>query len=59
MHARFSPVRHRFLYRIFLFALDLDELDDLQHRLAIGEFPAHARMLAAKGENTLKRVGFH
>jgi DUF1365 family protein len=33
MHARFSPVRHRFLYRIFLFALDLDELDDLQHRL--------------------------
>ena len=33
MHARFAPREHRFLYRIFLFALDLDELDALHHRL--------------------------
>ena len=26
MHARFSPRPHRFVYRIFLFAIDLDEL---------------------------------
>ena len=35
MHARFAPRRHRFLYRIFLFALDLDELDTLHRRLAL------------------------
>jgi DUF1365 family protein len=35
MHARFSPRRHRFLYRIFLFALDLDELETLPGRLAL------------------------
>lgn len=34
MHARFSPRPHRFLYRIFLFALDLDELASLPRRLA-------------------------
>ncbi len=33
MHERFSPRRHRFLYRIFLFAVDLDELDLLHRRL--------------------------
>lgn len=33
MHARFSPKAHRLLYRIFLFAIDLDELDQLQRRL--------------------------
>lgn len=33
MHARFSPKRHRFVYRIFLFALDLDELETLHRRL--------------------------
>lgn len=27
MHQRFSPRAHRFVYRIFLFALDLDELE--------------------------------
>ncbi len=27
MHARLAPRRHRFAYRLFLFALDLDELD--------------------------------
>ncbi len=26
LHARFAPKAHRFLYRIFLFAIDLDEL---------------------------------
>lgn len=35
MHARFSPRAHRFLYRIFLFAIDLDELDQLPQRLAL------------------------
>ncbi len=37
MHARFppSPRAHRFLYRIFLFAIDLDELDVLHRRLAL------------------------
>lgn len=35
MHERFAPRRHRFLYRIFLFAIDLDELDALDRRLAL------------------------
>lgn len=34
MHARFAPRAHRFLYRIFLFALDLDELEKLPRHLA-------------------------
>ncbi len=33
MHARFAPRPHRFLYRIFLFAFDLDELDELNRRV--------------------------
>lgn len=32
-HARFAPRRHRFAYRLFLFAIDLDELGLLQRRL--------------------------
>lgn len=35
MHARFAPRRHRFVYRIFLFALDLDELPALARRLPL------------------------
>jgi DUF1365 family protein len=35
MHARLAPRRHRFLYRIFLFALDLDEIEPLPRRLAL------------------------
>lgn len=35
MHARFSPRAHRFVYRIFLFAIDLDELPTLPGRLAL------------------------
>jgi DUF1365 family protein len=35
MHARFAPREHRFVYRIFLFALDLDELPDLHRRLPL------------------------
>ncbi len=35
MHARFAPKAHRFVYRIFLFALDLDELDALQRKLRL------------------------
>lgn len=33
MHARFAPKAHRFVYRIFLFAIDLDELPELHRRL--------------------------
>ena len=33
MHARFSPRPHRFVYRIFLFAIDLDELEQLHRGL--------------------------
>jgi uncharacterized protein len=35
MHARFAPREHRFVYRIFLFALDLDELPELHRRLRL------------------------
>lgn len=35
MHARFAPRAHRFLYRIFYFALDLDELETVAGRLAL------------------------
>ena len=35
MHARFSPRRHRFAYRLFLFAVDLDELPDLPRRTGL------------------------
>lgn len=35
MHARFAPRAHRFVYRIFLFALDLDELDTLHRKLRL------------------------
>lgn len=35
MHRRFTPREHGFVYRIFLFALDLDELDPLDARLRL------------------------
>lgn len=35
MHARFSPRPHQFLYRIFLFAIDLDELETLHRRFTL------------------------
>lgn len=35
MHARLAPREHRFLYRIFLFAIDLDELEELPRRLRL------------------------
>jgi DUF1365 family protein len=35
LHHRFSPKTHRFLYRIFLFALDLDELEALHGKLRL------------------------
>jgi len=35
MHHRFFPKKHRFVYRIFMFALDLDELDTLHRRLRL------------------------
>ena len=33
MHHRFAPKRHRFVYGIFLFAIDLDELEALDRSL--------------------------
>lgn len=38
LHERFSPRSHRFLYRIFLFSLDLDELDKLHRKLRLFSF---------------------
>lgn len=38
MHARFTPKAHRFVYRLFLFAFDLDELDALHRRLRLFSF---------------------
>lgn len=35
MHHRFAPKAHRFVYRIFLFALDLDELPTLHRTLRL------------------------
>lgn len=35
MHARLAPRAHRFLYRIFLFAIDLDELEALPRHLRL------------------------
>lgn len=42
MHARLAPRAHHFAYRIFLFALDLDELDTL---------PGHLRLFAVNRRN--------
>lgn len=33
MHHRLEPLKNRFVYRIFMFALDLDELDALRSKL--------------------------
>ena len=35
MHRRLVPLRNEFVYRIFLFALDLDELPELTRRVPI------------------------
>ena len=35
LHERFAPKRHRFAYRLFYFAFDLDELPALDRRLAL------------------------
>ena len=35
LHQRFTPKAHRFVYRIFMFAFDLDELAALPARLAL------------------------
>lgn len=38
LHHRFAPKANRFLYRIFMFAFDLDELDALHRRLRFFSF---------------------
>jgi len=35
LHERFTPKHHRFVYSLFYFALDLDELSSLHRRLAL------------------------
>lgn len=35
LHERTTPKHHRFVYRLFYFAIDLDELDSLHRRLAL------------------------
>jgi DUF1365 family protein len=45
LHARFAPRAHRFEYRIFLFAVDLDELDLLSRTLRL--FSVNRRNLYA------------
>ncbi len=35
MHRRLAPKRHEFVYRIFMFWLDLDELDEVAERVPI------------------------
>lgn len=45
MHARFVPKAHRFAYRLFLFAIDLDEVGALHRRLRL--FSAGRRNLYA------------
>lgn len=49
MHARFAPRAHRFAYRIFLFAIDLDELDGLDRQLRL--FSVGRRNLYSFREN--------
>ena len=38
MHARFVPQSHRFSYRIFLLAVDLDEVANLPQRVGLFSF---------------------
>lgn len=35
MHRRLSPKQHEFVYKVFLFLLDLDELDDLRRDIPV------------------------
>ncbi len=49
MHARFVPKPHRFAYRIFMLAVDLDELPALHDRLRL--FSVNRRNLYAFREN--------
>lgn len=38
LHARFAPRRHRFVYRIFMLGVDLDELPELDRSLRLFSF---------------------
>lgn len=40
MHRRLQPKRHEFVYRIFLFLLDLDELPEIERRIPFFSFNA-------------------
>jgi DUF1365 family protein len=55
MHHRFLPKAHRFDYRIFLFALDLDELAECETRL--GLFSVNRRNLYSFRERDFFPVG--
>ncbi|HEX2852700.1 MAG TPA: DUF1365 domain-containing protein [Opitutaceae bacterium] len=54
-HERFSPRQHRFLYRIFLFAIDLDELGQLDRKLPF--FSLNRSNLYAFRENDFLPTG--
>jgi hypothetical protein len=49
MHERFSPKRHRFVYRMFMLALDLDELPRAHETFRL--FSANARNVYSLFEN--------
>ncbi|OIR05137.1 hypothetical protein GALL_126950 [mine drainage metagenome] len=55
LHERFSPKRHRFAYRVFYLALDLDELDALGRRLPF--FSVNARNLFSLRESDYLPTG--
>jgi DUF1365 family protein len=55
MHARFAPRQHRFLYRIFLFALDLDEVESIARSNPL--FSSHRRNIYSFREGDYLPVG--
>lgn len=55
MHTRFAPRAHRFVYRLFMFALDLDELEALHRRLQL--FSLNGRNLYSFSEQDFLPTG--
>jgi uncharacterized protein len=54
-HARFAPKAHAFAYRIFMFALDLDELEELHTKLP--SFSLNRRNLYSFHERDFLPIG--
>jgi DUF1365 family protein len=61
MHHRLSPKEHRFSYRIFMFHLDLDEIDSIASRIPFfsynrrGLFSFHDSDHLQEGEGTVRQ----